>query len=76
MPFYEYKCASCAKVFTLLQKRDAKRSGYDCPDCGSQETERILSTFASAVAGSKSDGCPLPAAARSHCCGAGCGCGH
>jgi len=76
MPFYEYKCASCENVFTLLQKRDAARSGHECPGCGSQTTERILSVFASAVADSKSEGCPLPKAARSHCCGSGCGCGH
>ena len=51
MPFFEYKCADCEKVFTLLQKRDAEREGYQCPDCQSTKTERVFSTFATATGG-------------------------
>ncbi|MCC7494821.1 MAG: zinc ribbon domain-containing protein [Fimbriimonadaceae bacterium] len=72
MPFFEYKCAGCEQVFTLLQKRDAERSGHECPECGSHETERVFSTFAAAVAGPKSSS-SAPAAAG-HGCGAGCCC--
>ncbi|MBI2297826.1 MAG: zinc ribbon domain-containing protein [Armatimonadetes bacterium] len=75
MPFYEYKCGGCGEVFTLLQKRDAKREGYACPDCGASETRRVMSTFAShGDARGKSEcseaaSCP---AVGSHCCGPGC----
>ncbi len=72
MPFYEYKCAECDKVFSLLQKRDAERSGYACPACGSKQTERVFSTFATA---SKGEAVAAPSGGG-HCCGASCGCRH
>ncbi len=73
MPFFEYKCAACEKVFTLLQKRDAERSGYACPVCDSKQTERVFSTFATAVAGPKSS-CPLPSGGGGGGCCSGCAC--
>lgn len=74
MPFYEYRCGECGHVFTLLQKRDAPREGYECPECGKPETARILSTFAA-----HGDKDPMPVAAGGgggHCCGGSCACGH
>lgn len=73
MPFYEYKCAECDRVFSLLQKRDAERTGYACPACGSTETERVFSTFATASKGSEAVAAP---SGGGHCCGASCGCRH
>jgi putative FmdB family regulatory protein len=77
MPFFEYKCADCGQVFTLLQKRDAPRAGYACPSCEGAETERVFSTFASAVKGdSLMAACPA-GVPRGSCSHAGsCGCGH
>jgi putative FmdB family regulatory protein len=76
MPFYEYKCDDCGKVFTLLQSRSAERSGFSCPKCSGTQTERVFSTFASSVAGkSAADYCPTNR--RVGCSHAGsCGCGH
>ena len=76
MPFFEYKCAECDKVFSLLQKRDAERQGYECPACGSTTTERVFSTFATATAGKERAAVAAGAAAGGHCCGGGCGCHH
>ncbi len=72
MPFFEYKCADCDKVFSLLQKRDAERQGYPCPVCESTKTERIFSTFATAAGGKSETACGVPAGG--HCCGPSCGC--
>lgn len=46
MPFYEYRCADCGEVFTLLQQRTAAREGHECPQCHSTRTARVFSTFA------------------------------
>lgn len=73
MPFFEYKCADCEKVFTLLQKRDAERTGYACPACESTKTERVFSTFATNRGGKSEVACGMPAGGG-HCCGPSCGC--
>lgn len=45
MPTYEYKCKDCNSTFALLQPIWAKRKGAKCPDCGSVNTERLISHF-------------------------------
>lgn len=46
MPLYEYLCRKCGQRFDLLRKmRDADRD-LECPECQSDEIERLLSTFA------------------------------
>ncbi len=40
MPIYDYACASCDVSFEELTRFDA--SPPPCPDCGSAETERML----------------------------------
>jgi putative FmdB family regulatory protein len=45
MPLYEYRCEQCGKSFEMLRRmQDADRE-LQCPDCKSQEVERLLSTF-------------------------------
>jgi len=45
MPLYEYRCQNCGKSFEMLRKmQDADRE-LECPDCRSDELERLLSTF-------------------------------
>ncbi len=45
MPLFEYKCKDCGKRFEklILGNRDVD---LICPECGSEKTERQLSTFA------------------------------
>jgi len=55
MPLYEYHCKKCEKKFeTLVSLKDLKASAK-CPNCGSQETDRLMSTFCASV-GSSSTG--------------------
>ena len=45
MPIYEYKCKKCNKIFEslVLSSRDIK--GIQCPECGSEEVQKMLSNF-------------------------------
>ena len=46
MPLYEYRCQKCGKTFEMLRRmQDADRE-TECPECRSDEVERLLSTFA------------------------------
>jgi putative FmdB family regulatory protein len=46
MPLYEYLCRRCGARFTLLQPMSVAREGHTCPECGSVQTSRTISTFA------------------------------
>jgi putative FmdB family regulatory protein len=51
---YEYRCRKCGKSFEMLRRmQDADRDSK-CPECQSEEVERLLSTFA--AGGCKSSG--------------------
>lgn len=49
MPIYDYACDSCEERFEELSRFDAPPPA--CPDCGSMETQRLLSTFLQLNAG-------------------------
>ena len=57
MPLYEFQCRSCEKRFETLVSHKEFDDPVKCPDCGSEETDRRLSTF-SASAGGSSRGSP------------------
>lgn len=47
MPIYEYRCRECGEVFSLLHLRPADANeGERCAACGSEQTQRLLSSFA------------------------------
>lgn len=50
MPLYEYKCLDCGSEFEELVRADQEQ--VTCPNCGSNETTRKLSTFAWGGSGS------------------------
>jgi putative FmdB family regulatory protein len=57
MPLYEYRCERCGKSFEMLRRmQDADRE-LQCPDCKSEEVERLLSTFSAG-------GCTASASSR------------
>jgi putative FmdB family regulatory protein len=56
MPMYEYRCQTCGKSFELLRRMQDADSGAKCPDCDSEECERLLSTFATSGCGTSSSG--------------------
>jgi len=54
MPLFEYKCHDCDQTFEeLVSSSEAKPP---CPNCGSEHTGKLLSTFAASTGGSKSAG--------------------
>jgi putative FmdB family regulatory protein len=46
MPLYEYRCRKCGKQFELLRRMADADRDLVCPECRSEEVERLLSTFA------------------------------
>ncbi|MFY9725771.1 MAG: zinc ribbon domain-containing protein [Bryobacteraceae bacterium] len=47
MPLYEYRCQKCGKTFEMLRRMHDADSDLECPECQSEEVERLLSRFAS-----------------------------
>ena len=46
MPLFEYYCEECQKDFTLLQSVNVNKQETTCPDCGGNQIQHKLSTFA------------------------------
>ena len=46
MPMYEYRCQKCGKRFEMLRRMQDADRDLKCPECRSEEVERLLSTFA------------------------------
>ncbi|MCP4566526.1 MAG: zinc ribbon domain-containing protein [FCB group bacterium] len=69
MPLYEYKCGDCGNVFEELVGKTVPDNMPLCPKCGSDNCQKLFSTFATAVGGKSSmPSCP---AAGKGCAGAG-----
>jgi putative FmdB family regulatory protein len=62
MPVYEFKCAGCGETYSEI-RRMGDDTGVPCPRCGSTDTKKLISTFASI---SKSSS-PVRAAATPSC---------
>lgn len=45
MPVYEYKCKKCLKSFEVYKPSSKKDEKEKCPNCGSHETDRLISQF-------------------------------
>jgi putative FmdB family regulatory protein len=74
MPIHEYACESCGSQFEKLLRRAADRESLRCPACDSAQLKQQYSSFAAAVAGSKSEapmagGCPAGMCATPGLCG-------
>jgi len=44
MPMYDYRCLGCGQVHEVFL-RSAASSIPNCPSCGSDRLERLISTF-------------------------------
>ncbi|HDJ23093.1 MAG: hypothetical protein B5M54_04905 [Candidatus Aminicenantes bacterium 4484_214] len=44
MPIYEFKCHTCGQVFEVFWQSRKSYIQLQCPECGSQTTEKILSS--------------------------------
>ena len=45
MPIYEYECGSCDTRFDVLVSRSKAKARPACEECGSSDTERVMSGF-------------------------------
>ncbi|MEZ7893065.1 MAG: zinc ribbon domain-containing protein [Candidatus Wallbacteria bacterium] len=74
MPIFEFKCAKCEKTFEKIQS--SKAPNPDCPECGHNKTEKLISVFGfkgtgeGAKSSASLDGC---GSCSTHNCGS-CGC--
>jgi putative FmdB family regulatory protein len=46
MALYEYRCANCEKRFDLMRPMSAADDVAECPECGSEDSRRVISNFA------------------------------
>lgn len=44
MPLYKYRCNECDDTFKVLQKNGKKDEVPECPECGSDDVERVISS--------------------------------
>src|SRR3712207_9489151 len=54
MALYEYKCAECEERFDLMRPMSAADDVAACPECGSEDSRRVISNFASITPGASS----------------------
>jgi putative FmdB family regulatory protein len=60
MPIYEYRCRRCGKIFEKIQKFEEVTDLLQCPYCGEQKPEKILSSFFSSKGPEPSSSCGPP----------------
>jgi len=81
MALYEYKCARCEERFDLMRSMNAADEPARCPERGSEESRRLISTFtavtpgASALSTNPMMDARMMSGGGGGCCGGGCGCG-
>jgi len=42
MPTYDYKCTECGKMFEVFRHFSKLDEQVNCPNCGSEKTERVF----------------------------------
>ena len=52
MPIFEFKCLKCSEYFEILIMQEDENVKMECPECGSEDFERILSSTSYAMGGS------------------------
>jgi putative FmdB family regulatory protein len=78
MALYEYRCADCEERFDLMRSMSSADDPAPCPECGSEDSRRVISNFAAITPGASGLSTnPVMDARMSGggCCGGGCGCG-
>lgn len=46
MPIYEYKCNGCNRVVSIFFRSFSVANGGKCPECGSEDLQRLVSKVA------------------------------
>ena len=73
MPVYEYRCKSCQIEFEQRVSMSTPVTDITCPDCGQQDSERIMSVFFGKATETRSAQAPSPCAACPSAIQGGCG---
>ncbi len=59
MPIFEYRCNKCGHITSFLEDTDS-REDHVCKKCGSKNTQKIFSAFATGPGKSSSDSSSCP----------------
>lgn len=54
MPFYEYRCRECGKVYEKYVRSLLSKVETVCPSCGSTAADKNISLFGTAGTGAQS----------------------
>lgn len=73
MPIYEFRCASCTRVFEHLAMGAGDQVEVKCPHCGGEELSRVMSTCAAVTDGAKNAPAAQPGV-QNRSCGGGNNC--
>ena len=46
MPIYEYECLKCGERFEMRRSMSDSDQDVKCPECGTEDTRRVFSSFA------------------------------
>lgn len=49
MPVFEYKCKNCNTKYEVYHKSSTSSEKVVCPDCHSEEREKLFSSFSASV---------------------------
>ncbi|AQQ08516.1 putative regulatory protein, FmdB family [Sedimentisphaera cyanobacteriorum] len=60
MPMYEYSCEECGKKFQFFQKSMQSEKKQSCPDCGSSNVRKLISSFSPGSDTSSADSVSCP----------------
>ncbi|MBU0987777.1 MAG: zinc ribbon domain-containing protein [Proteobacteria bacterium] len=71
MPIYEFKCLKCEKFIELLLLSSDEKIELKCPDCNSEELERVLSTSSYSMGAGSGTGSKVGSQTRA-CSGGSC----
>ncbi len=71
MPIYEYKCNQCGSYSEILHKT-SKVTTVTCPQCQSNEMEKLISAPGALITKGGSSDAPPPCPNRNRCGAQGC----
>ncbi|MEO0964888.1 MAG: zinc ribbon domain-containing protein [Planctomycetota bacterium] len=70
MPVYEYRCEKCEHLTEALRRMSDADDPMACEKCGTDQTRRVQSAFASTTGGA--DAAPMDCGMPGGCCGGMC----
>jgi putative FmdB family regulatory protein len=65
MPIFEYKCNDCNKKFDVLHKSSVNQEEVVCPDCLSNNHQKLFSSFTASGGSQSFDN--IPPCANGNC---------